>query len=212
MSGDPGKQIEVVTVFHNAHNKQLTADLVDSLAYWEPGIKVHTVDNTRNNRGFSKACNLGAIWCESPVVGFLNPDVEIKGTFAGRVVKALEDPDTVIAGNGYGKPAREVRIWGIKTFICGACMFVERKWFESVDGFDQRFVWSHEETDLIRRAEAEGKTVKELKLPITHASPSHDSQEDAEYKRHHFDRGARLYRKKWTGVEHLPKYTKYGRH
>lgn len=197
MSDTPSGLIEIVTVFHNQQNKALTTELVDTLNYAEPGMKVHAVDNTKTNRGFAKACNLGAAWCKAPIIGFLNPDVQVVSPFSGRVVAAFKDASLAIAGNGYSKPQRECRIWRINTFICGACLFVDRAWFESVDGFDERFVWSHEETDLIRRAEKEGRGVRELQLPILHIPQGGESEVDKKYKRHHFHRGARLYREKW---------------
>jgi len=103
----------------------------------------------------------------------------------------------VICGHAFGKPRFEIKIWGCREWVCGAAMFVQRKWFESVGGFDERYVWSWEETDLIRQAEAEGKFVKPLDLPLSHASPTENSQQDSAYKSHWFDEGQRIFESKW---------------
>jgi GT2 family glycosyltransferase len=75
--------------------------------------------------------------------------------------------------------------------------FVRRDFFTAGGGFDERFVWSFEETDLIRQAQVLGKSVVDLQLPIQHASPDQDTEEDAEYKRQNFDLSSTRYYAKW---------------
>ena len=76
-------------------------------------------------------------------------------------------------------------------------MFVTRDWFTKVGGFDERFTWSHEETDLIRQAETTGFQCRSHPLPISHQSPTVDSSVDAVYKRQHFAKAKRRYQQKW---------------
>lgn len=190
-------QVEIVTVFHNLRNKRQAVDLRDAVSMFEPDVEVHFVDNTKINRGFAKACNLGAAWCTAPVIGFLNPDVVLSGAFVKPVMKAFADENVVIAGERFGKSDRELRIWECRDWVCGAAMFVRADWFEQQGGFDERFVMYFEEADLIKRAEQDGRVVRSIKLPIVHESPAEEDSQDVAFKRKHFDRSARLFEEKW---------------
>lgn len=189
--------IEVVTVFHRPRNRSQAEDLVAQVTEHEPDVKVHVWNNMKHNHGFAKGCNLGARDVTSPIIGFINPDAIVEGPFVKEVTTALSDPEVVICGNRYEKSPRELKIWKVKHFVCGACFFVDKEWFDSVGGFDERYVWSHEELDLIRQAETQGKGVRELRLPISHRSPVDDDRQDKDYKRKHFNHAAKQYVKKW---------------
>jgi GT2 family glycosyltransferase len=193
-------RVDIVTVFHNETNHKQHLELFDAVKRAEPlgGYTLIGVDNRRVNRGFSAACNLGAFHegAKAPVIAFLNPDVTVEGPFLQRALDAVS-PDTVIAGCRYGKTDRELRLWGVRDWVCGAAMFVHRKWFTAVKGFDTRFVWSWEETDLIRQAESQGLTCRSISLPLQHSEPTYNSDEDAAYKRRHFTESERRYRVKW---------------
>lgn len=184
--------IDVVTVFHNENSKRDSLQLQSKVTGF-PGIASHyLVDNTIENRGFAKGCNLGASFGSAPIVGFLNPDVDLLGDFCPDVIRTINSGAT-ITGESFGKSKREIRIWGCSDWVCGAAMFVDRAWFESVGGFDERFVWSWEETALIRLAERQGKRVKSIHLPISHQSPSEMPVGEAEYKNKWFDHGQKLF-------------------
>lgn len=189
--------IEIVTIFHNERNRRQADDLLSDIEKYEPGTKVHLIDNMKVNRGFSRACNLGAERVESEVIGFLNPDLILKGPFKDKVIKTLSERDVVITGERFGKHQRELRIWGCKDWCCGAAFFVNREWFLERGGFDERFVMYYEETDMVRQAQKCGKRVKSISLPMEHDSPQHDSLVDVKYKRKHFKRSADLFTKKW---------------
>lgn len=193
---------DLVTVFHNEDNYQLHLELFEAIQANEPagGYRLIGVDNRRVNRGFAPACNIGAFHpdAQAPVIGFLNPDVRVKGPFLQTAVSTLSG-NTVITGCRFGKPDRELKIWGVRNWVCGATLFVTRKWFTSVGGFDTQFVWAWEETDLIRRAEAAGLVCQPCDLPLHHESPPDQSAEDAAFKQRHFERGAQIYRGKWKG-------------
>lgn len=199
---DLGAVMDIVTVFHNDRNHREALDLQETLrTYINGGIITFTaIDNTTVNRGFSAGCNLGARLGTAPIIGFLNPDVSVHGPFIETVQHALVPP-VVITGNRYGKPSREIQIWGCNDWVCGASFFVDRAWFESRGGFDRRYEWGWEETDLIRQAQDDAKLVVSLALPIAHCSPSDDSPKDIEYKQKWFDLGAKRFRAKWhTGA------------
>lgn len=184
--------IDLVTIFHNPQTRSESLQLRDQLSSLN-GIASHElVDNIVENRGFAKGCNLGASYGNAPIVGFLNPDVKVTGDFVPPVLSTIRSGAT-ITGCNFAKPAREIRLWGCSDWVCGAAMFVDRKWFESVGGFDERFVWSWEETALIRLAERQGKLVKSIHLPIDHSSPTHNSGADSAYKNKWFDHGQKLF-------------------
>lgn len=195
--------VDVVVVVHNEWNKKeaarLRAELVD-LA--DLPFSIVTVDNSVNNRGFAAACNLGAAALRKngvrPVLAFINPDAMVMGPFMQYVEKTFAaDPDVVITGSRFGKPDYELATWGVKNWVCGAAFFVRRDWFDQVGGFDQRFVWSFEETDLCRLAESQGRKVKSIEIPILHSSPTKEPHADTMYKQKWIQEGWLRYQKKW---------------
>lgn len=193
-------KIDIVTVYHNEDNYLLHGRLRESLAMHEPdgGYRFIAVDNREHNRGFARACNLGALHPDhdAPIIGFLNPDVRVKGAFIDEVEGILTD-SVVITGCRFGKPRYELNIWGVDDWVCGAALFVRRDWFKSVGGFDEQFTWAWEETDLIRQAEVAHLRCRSIVLPIEHESPAKDSPADTAYKRYHFDQGAKRFARKW---------------
>lgn len=195
-------RVDIVTIWHNATNRDEMYALLEELCEHEDrtGFAFFAVDNSVENRGFSKGCNYGAAKGDAPLIGFLNPDCRIDGPFLDAIEAAFEDPNVVIAGSSHGKPEREVRLWGLQSWVCGCTMFVRRSWFEEIGGFDEAYVWSFEDTDLCRTAEAAGRRVLTMDdLPIYHASPTQNSTEDAKYKRRHFAEASRVFHNKWRG-------------
>lgn len=191
--------LDIVTVFHSEKNRQQALELEADLAFYaDVEYSFVAVDNSIENRGFAAACNLGAGYGAAPFIGFLNPDVVVQGRFMRYIVDVLRDNrNRVIAGERFDKPQRELKIWGCREWVCGAAFFVKRKWFQEVGGFDERFIWSHEETDLIRRAQEQGKEVRAVFLPILHESPTDDSPEDVAYKAKYFEESRRRFNAKW---------------
>lgn len=192
---------DLVSVYHNDRNYKLFEQLRAALAHHEPkgGYRLIGVDNRERNRGFAVGCNLGARHPDATarVIGFLNPDVEVTGPFLAAATKALVPP-VVITGCRYGKEQRELDIWGVNEWVCGAAMFVARDWFQAVGGFDEQFTWSWEETDLIRQAETQGYQCRAIELPINHQSPVNDPPADRKYKQFNFAQGQKRYARKWA--------------
>lgn len=198
----PPYRMDVVTVFHSEKAYRDHLELTSLIARYEAkgGWQMIGVDNRVTNRGFAAGCNLGAFdeRANAPVIGFINPDAIVTAAFMDDVMAAMRD-GAVIAGPNFGKTPEEIRSWGLRTWVCGAAFFVNREWFTEVGGFDEQFVWAWEETDLCRRAEQQRRKITNLRLPIEHDSPDENTPEEAAYKNEHFDRGAILYRRKWTG-------------
>lgn len=194
-------RVDIITVFHNETNRAQHLELEKAIEKHHPegDWRFIALDNTEENRGFAKACNDGVLHSGegAPIIGFLNPDAKIEGPFMGAVEAALSDDRVAITGCRFGKPDRELKIWGVKQWVCGAAMFVRRDWFERVKGFDLQFVWGWDDTDLCRKAESMNLLVRPIELPISHSSPDVDLPQDARYKQLHFDQGQRRYYSKW---------------
>lgn len=198
MSSLEAPLFDVVTVWHCDKNRAQAEDLQASLF----GDLPHTftaVDNQADNRGFARGCNLGASRGSAPYIALLNPDLVVNGPLFARVLEVFEsDPTVMVTGERFGKPDKELREWGCSDWVCGAAFFVRRSWWERLEGFDDRFHWAWEETDFIRRTEAEGGVVRSIELPVRH---HHDMDEDPvadrTYKINHFARGRELFWQKW---------------
>lgn len=191
--------IDIVTVAHNDAYMELAERLYWQIDAFEKDFTYTIHDNRIDNIGFSAGCNKSALSPDlsGEIIGFLNPDVIVDGSFVASVNQVMMDPQIVITGNRFGKSAVELREWGVKDWVCGATFFVRRDWFTSVGGFDERFVWAWEETDLIRQAELAGFRVVSKELRLSHNSPSSDTDEDAEYKVRHFENGRNAFYSKW---------------
>jgi GT2 family glycosyltransferase len=192
---------DIVTVFHNDDYYELHLKLFDAIKRAEPegGVRLIGVDNRKVNRGFAAACNLGALLhpdAKAPMIGFLNPDISIDGSFIDKASANLRG-GIVITGCRFDKPDHELAAWGVRNWVCGAALFVQRQWFTAVGGFDERFVWSWEETDLIRQAEAQNLHCRSIDLPIRHDQLPQSDEKDAAYKSYYFTQGERRYRAKW---------------
>lgn len=192
--------IDIVTVYHNDKNELDARKLLRDLMAIEPeNFKFYAHSNKDNNLGFSKGCNIGASKGSSEIIGFLNPDVIVHAPFIKEVEDLLtKNKDIKITGCRFNKPAFELKIWGVKEWVCGATFFVKRDWFEKMGGFDERYEWSHEETDFILATEKQGGITKPLNLPLEHASPSDDNEKDRVYKETKFEEAREAYKKKWN--------------
>lgn len=151
-------------------------------------------ENIHENVGFAKACNRAAGVSGNPILGFLNLDLVVYGDICAPVIKAMACAD--IVGENFKKHPWTVKAWGLRNWVCGAAMFMPRSVWAFLNGFDEHFVWSHEETDLCRRAEGVGLEVRAISLPIRHLRIL-DRPVDEEYKRIHYEAARRVYSEKW---------------
>lgn len=164
---------------------------------WSHTITV--IDNTLENRGFARATNLGAKFGSGDIIAFLNPDIHLVGGWADETMTALEsDARLVICGprldDGFPWPRETLSTNGIHNWVCGACYFVRRDFFESCGGFDERYFFSYEETDLIRQAESQGYRVRavDTEKPLIKHIRSH-----SEFHNQQLRQSAIKYHEKW---------------
>jgi GT2 family glycosyltransferase len=157
---------------------------------------ITVIDNSLDNRGFSVAANLGANLGSGDLIAFLNPDIHLVPCWMDETLGALRaDEGLVIAGprldDGYGWPRVSKAVNGIKDWVCGAAFFVRRSFFERVGGFDERFFFTYEETDLCRQAEDMGLRVETLNVQrpvvkhIRHDTVAHGEYLLAAQKQYH---------------------------
>lgn len=192
-------KFDIVTVTHDSRNRSQAIDLFDAIGnYGELPFEFWPEDNRRNRMTYAAACNAGAARGTAPVIGFINPDTLIEGPFMRAVAEVFKtERTTVITGERFGKPDTQVRDWGLFDWVCGAAFFVRREWFDYVKGFDERYIWSWEETDACMAAERSGFVVRSLMLPMRHESPATDNARDLAFKKRGFEVGRNLYERKW---------------
>ena len=189
-------RIDVVTVAHEDENYAWAEALRDRVAELHPDVE-HTftiVDNRLDNVGFGQGCNKGAALGDGDIILFLNPDVEVNGPFLVEGASLISDR-VVISGERFGKKRQHWNLsWGCRDWVCGACFFVQRAFFEHVGGFDPVYVWGWEETDLIRRAQSKNLATRSIELAVTHESEGNNTP----YKQEHMKAGQRVFHGRWT--------------
>lgn len=145
--------------------------------------------NSRINKGFGSACNLGAKSASGKILCFLNPDTEIadgiekvadyfdKHRETGIIGPKLETEENKIepwcAGyeigfwnlirNNLGIP-KSKKIWDSKSNIecdrvSGTCLFIRKELFDILKGFDEKFFMYFEDDDLCKRTRKKGYKV-----------------------------------------------------
>jgi GT2 family glycosyltransferase len=193
--------VDLVTIVHNDMNRSFAERLRVGLELYEPdNYRLIVRDNFAVNLGFAKGCNWGAKQATSDIIGFVNPDVLVNGSFITTVESQFLDPKVVITGCTFRKGKVDQSHNGLTNWVCGAALFVRRDWFVSNGGFFEGYVWSWEETDLCRTAESQGLEVKPILLPLVHdrSHVAKESLEDKTYKDKYFREGAKVYRGRWN--------------
>lgn len=127
------------------------------------------------NVGYGSACNVGAAASEGAFLLFVNPDVRFEpGAIEALVSAAASYPDAAFNPRFYSGTRRRFRRWSrllpASDFwhgsppdgdceipvLHGACIFIRRKHFERVGGFDQKIFLFHEDDDLSLRLRQAG--------------------------------------------------------
>ena len=203
-----GPLVSIVVCFYNA--VEMTINCVDTIEKNTPGVRYELIlvddgsDDPRvaevarlpgarvirsdQNRGFTRAANLGARHAVGDYLVFLNNDTEVgrgwlealleaagSGPDVGAVGAMLISPDGMLqeaggviwsdaSGVNYGRGrdprADEFRYRREVDYCSGACLLIRRSTFESVGGFDECFAPGfYEDTDLCFTLRESGQVV-----------------------------------------------------
>jgi len=170
--------------------------------------------NSSKNNGFGAACNLGVKHSQGDLIFFLNPDTEILDNSDPIIKILEKNPEIGAVGpkllgengkvqewstgveislldlirNNLGLP-RSKKIWessiARETFwISGAAIFVPRKIFSEIGGFDENFFMYFEDNDFCRRLRRAGKRLlyfPETAIRHLGGKSSQDSQKQKAY-------------------------------
>lgn len=127
------------------------------------------------NVGYGSACNFGAAASDGTYLLFVNPDVRFApGAIEALVSAAASHPNAAINPRFYSGTRRRFRRWSrllpvadswhgappdydcMIPVLHGACIFIRRKHFEQIGGFDQNIFLFHEDDDLSLRLRQAG--------------------------------------------------------
>ena len=93
---------------------------------WPPLRTRDTSSSSQSTTGRRTGVSLEpAIWERSiltltaPVIGFLNPDVQVHGPFLATAAAILRGR-VVITGCRFNKSTFELQAWGVRDWVCGA--------------------------------------------------------------------------------------------
>ncbi len=115
------------------------------------------------NFGFSKACNAGAMVADTEYLLMMNPDSEVGDNAIAALIAAAErhpkasafNPQFVRSAADLESPASPADDRLVET-LSGAALFVRKRLYDEVGGFDERFFLYFEDTDLSARLAAKG--------------------------------------------------------
>jgi len=113
------------------------------------------------NVGFGRGCNAGAAIADSEFLLMMNPDTQVQGDAIATLVTAAERYPTAAAFNPLLiRAAAEAGAADghdrIVATLSGAALFVRKRLYDEVGGFDERFFLYFEDTDLSARLAAKG--------------------------------------------------------
>ncbi|MRG63899.1 glycosyltransferase [Rhizobium pusense] len=168
-----------------------------------------------NNLGFGRGCNAGADAAETPWILFLNPDARpYPGAIEALLEAATQYPSAVAFNpriyNEDGSPYFKRRSWllprqlymkkgwpsedAVVPILSGAALFVSKKSFDYIGGFDPNIFMYHEDDDLSLRLGALGELrfVRDSRIVHSAGHSSGRSSEIARFKAYHMAR-SRVY-------------------
>lgn len=161
-----------------------------------------------NNLGFGRGCNAGADAADTPWILFLNPDAKLcPGAIEALLEAATQYPSAVAFNpriyNEDGSPYFKRRSWllprqlymkkgwpsedAVVPILTGAALFVSKKSFDCIGGFDPNIFMYHEDDDLSLRLAALGELRFVRNSTVVHSAghSSGRSPEIAKFKAYH---------------------------
>lgn len=143
--------MKIVIPLHSEERGERASLLIERLAELEPDADVVVL--LEGDRLVGQRRNEVVRASNHPVVGFLEPEVEVRRSFSGRVEAAFRDPLVLVAHTP-------------------GCLFVRRDWVVDAGGFAEDLFMGLEQRDLILRAgEVPRRKVVKLDVPITYDRP-----------------------------------------
>jgi GT2 family glycosyltransferase len=138
------------------------------------------INNNKNNRGFSKACNKGVKKAKGDYYLFLNNDCEIFKDYW--LDELITDKNTITGIEASYKDVKTGFIdWkrterGFYNFITGCCMLVPKNIYWKVGGFDERYFMYSEDADFCLTAQEKRFNIKlietdKIKHDLNHNKP-----------------------------------------
>jgi len=159
------------------------------------------VIETRSNRGYGYANNLGAARASGAIIGIVNPDVILNPSWAKQMAVALgsdflcgaaegkllqsQDPRRVDVGgsrmnvlgfgctSNHGELENPEEVTKEVSYPSGAAFVIRRDVYSAVGGFDETYFLYHEDVDLGLRIHAAGWKV--VYVPAARAVHRHES-------------------------------------
>lgn len=148
-----------------------------------------TVVEIGNNIGYGGACNVGASAGTATFLLFVNPDLRIEAGAVEALVDAADAyPNAAFNPRFYSGARRRFKRWSrllpqseswrgappeddcIIPVLHGACIFIRRKHFEQIGGFDREIFLFHEDDDLSLRLRQAGIELRlAAKAVVDHA-------------------------------------------
>lgn len=152
------------------------------------------------NLGFGNGVNYMAGRVDADIFVFVNDDCYFPHPWVDQLIEPLrKDEKTAVTGARLLKP--DGGTWENferPNWVCGACFAIRRKLFFKVGGFDKRYFFSWEETDLCRLFTKLGMKCE----VIPSAQVGHIGGETADlrsdFAQEHFKKGQRIFDQKWN--------------
>ena len=160
-------------------NNDLNENL-ENISQKFPDVKIISA---RKNLGFGAGCNLGVSEANGEILFFLNPDTQIDlGNFSDISTLFQKNNNLGIVGANILTPEKTPQDWThgpemdifnlIKNnlkinleispkadWVSGTALFIPKKIFQELGGFDEKFFMYFEDVDLGKRTRALGKKV-----------------------------------------------------
>lgn len=180
----------------------------------------------RYNVGFGRGCNAGADIVQTPWILFLNPDAKLNpGAIEALIEASVQYPSAIAFNpriyNDDGSPYFKRRSWllprrsymkkgwptgdAVVSVLSGAALFVSKRSFDSIGGFDPNIFMYHEDDDLSLRLASLGELRFVRNSTIVHSAghSSGRSPEIAKFKAYHMAQ-SRIY----AGQKHHIRFAK----